>query len=65
MCVVPFDQLTEVPGEFYLDEAGVPVTATHYNGMIHDWGLLNSLATVPATRSALLQAASELKKALK
>jgi acetyl esterase len=55
-------------GEAYarkLDEAGVSVTATRYNGMIHDWGLLNSLATVPATRSAILQAASELKKALK
>jgi acetyl esterase/lipase len=54
-------------GEAYarkLDEAGVKVTATRYNGMVHDWGLLNALATVPATRSALLQAATELKKAL-
>lgn len=55
-------------GEAYarkLDEAGVPVTSTRYNGMIHDWGLLNALATVPATRAALLQAATEIKKALK
>ena len=55
-------------GEAYarkLDEAGVPVTAIRYNGMIHDWGLLNLLATVPASRSAVLQAASELKNALK
>jgi acetyl esterase/lipase len=54
-------------GEAYarkLDEAGVLVTATRYNGMIHDWGLLNPLATAPATRSAMLQAALELKKAL-
>lgn len=55
-------------GEAYarkLDEAGVNVTATRYNGMIHDWGLLNALATVPGTQSAMLQAATELKKALK
>lgn len=55
-------------GEAYarkLDEAGVPVTSIRYNGMIHDWGLLNVLATAPATRSAMLQAAAELKKALK
>jgi acetyl esterase/lipase len=55
-------------GEAYarkLDEAGVKVTATRYNGMIHDWGLLNALSTVPGTKSALLQAASEIKNALK
>ncbi|PUZ27786.1 Acetyl esterase/lipase [Chitinophaga costaii] len=55
-------------GEAYarkLDEAGVKVTATRYNGMIHDWGLLNPLATVPGSQSALLQAAAELKVALK
>jgi acetyl esterase/lipase len=54
-------------GEAYarkLDEAGVKVTATRYNGMIHDWGLLNAISQVPATKSALLQAAVELKKAL-
>ena len=55
-------------GEEYarkLDEAGVKVTATRYNGMIHDWGLLNAISTVPGTKSAMLQAAGELKKALK
>lgn len=55
-------------GEEYgrkLDEAGVKVTATRYNGMIHDWGLLNALATIPGTQSAMLQAAAEIKKALK
>lgn len=54
-------------GEAYarkLDEAGVKVSAVRYNGMIHDWGLLNPLATIPGTRAAMLQAASELKKAL-
>lgn len=55
-------------GEAYackLDEAGVRVTATRYNGMIHDWGLLNAISTIPGTESAILQAAAELKKALK
>ena len=55
-------------GEAYarkLDQAGVKVTATRYNGMIHDWGLLNPLSQVPATKSALLQAGAELRKALK
>lgn len=54
-------------GEAYarkLDEAGVKVTVTRYNGMIHDWGLLNAISTVPGTKSALLQAAAELKKTL-
>ena len=55
-------------GEAYgrkLDEAGVKVTSTRYNGMIHDWGLLNPLAMVPGTKSAMLQAAAEIKNALK
>jgi len=47
-----------------LNEAGVKVTTIRYNGMIHDFGLLNGLATVPETRSALIQAAAELKKYL-
>ncbi len=54
-------------GEAYarkLEEAGVKVAATRYNGLIHDWGLLNALATIPNTRASLLQAATELKKAL-
>ncbi|WP_212005552.1 alpha/beta hydrolase [Chitinophaga sp. HK235] len=54
-------------GEAYarkMDEAGVAVTAMRYNGMIHDWGLLNPLATIPGTRSAMLMVGSELKKAL-
>jgi len=55
-------------GEAYgakLDAAGVAVTTTRYNGMIHDFGLLNALAGVPAVRSAMLQAATELKQHLR
>ncbi|MEP7145769.1 MAG: alpha/beta hydrolase, partial [bacterium] len=48
-----------------LDEAGVKVTSVRYNGMIHDFGLLNSLAELPATKSLFIQAAAELKKYLK
>lgn len=54
-------------GEAYgrkLDEAGVPVTTVRYNGMIHDFGLLNGLAELPAVRSLFVQAAAELKKHL-
>ncbi len=55
-------------GEAYgrkLDEAGVPVTVVRYNGTIHDFGLLNGLADLPATKSAFYQAAAEMKKHLK
>lgn len=47
-----------------MDEAGVPVTLVRYQGMIHDYGLLNALAELPTVKSALLSAAAELKKVL-
>lgn len=47
-----------------LDAAGVNVSVARYNGMIHDFGLLNVLSKVPGTRSALQQASQELKKHL-
>ncbi|WP_229688895.1 alpha/beta hydrolase [Puia dinghuensis] len=55
-------------GEAYarkLDEAGVPVTQTRYQGLIHDYGLLNPLAHVPAVQTALRQAAAVISEALK
>mgnify|MGYP006148819093 CR=1 FL=1 len=55
-------------GEAYgrkLDAAGVTVTSVRYNGMIHDFGLLNALSDVPAVRGAMEQAAGELKLRLK
>jgi len=54
-------------GEAYarrLDQAGVDVTSTRYNGLIHDYGLLNAISQVPGVRSAMLQASVELKKRL-
>jgi acetyl esterase/lipase len=55
-------------GEAYarkLDEAGVPVTLTRYGGLIHDYGLLNPVAKIPAVKTALLQAAAVIRKTLK
>lgn len=54
-------------GEEYgrkLDEAGVKVTTVRYDGMIHDFGLLNGLATLPQVGSLFEHAAAELKKHL-
>ena len=54
-------------GEAYarkLNQAGVEVIAARYNGLIHDWGLLNPIATVPEVRTAIAQVAAELKKRL-
>ncbi|WP_435608218.1 alpha/beta hydrolase [Pseudomonas knackmussii] len=62
-----FDVLRD-EGEAYarhLDAAGVPVTAVRYNGMIHDYGLLNPLAKVPEVQAAMRQAGVELKQHLK
>jgi len=58
-----FDVLRD-EGEAYarkLDAAGVPVVATRYNGMIHDFGLLNALGQLPGTRAAVEQAGNALK----
>lgn len=48
-----------------LDAAGVPVTVTRYNGMIHDFGLLNPLSNEPTVQVALEQAGAALHEHLK
>jgi len=51
-------------GEAYgrkLDEAGVKVTTIRYNGMIHDFGLLNALANTSQVKSLFRHAAAELR----
>jgi acetyl esterase len=52
-------------GEAYgrkLAEAGVPVTSVRYNGTIHDFMLLNPIATTPAVRGAVDQASAYLRE---
>ena len=54
-------------GEAYarkLKEAGVEVTATRYNGMIHDFVLLNGIHKTPGTQAALSQASEAIRVAL-
>jgi acetyl esterase/lipase len=54
-------------GEAYgrkLDEADVTATTLRYNGMIHDFGLLNALAETPQTRQLFINVGAELKKYL-
>ena len=48
-----------------LDEAGVDVTTIRFNGVIHDWGMLNGYADLPETKSLILLVAATLKKYLK
>jgi acetyl esterase len=55
-------------GEAYarkLKEAGVDVTATRYNGMIHDFVLLNGIVDVAGTQAALTQVSEAIHDALK
>ncbi|MGW3938050.1 alpha/beta hydrolase [Streptomyces phaeochromogenes] len=54
-------------GEAYankLREAGVPVTAVRYQGIIHDFVMLNALADTHAARAAISQAVTVLRSAL-
>jgi len=54
-------------GEAYarkLDAAGVEVTHVRYDGLIHDWGLLNPISQLPGVRASLMQAGQALYKRL-
>jgi acetyl esterase/lipase len=47
-----------------LDDAGVPTTITTYNGMIHDYGLLNPISGEPTVKIAIIQAAAVINHTL-
>ena len=54
-------------GEAYaarLRAAGVPVTTVRYDGITHDFMMLNPLSSTQATRAAVAQAISFLRAAL-
>jgi acetyl esterase len=54
-------------GEAYgrkLEQAGVNVLSVRYNGMIHDFGMLNGLAETAQAKGLIELAAAELKKVL-
>ncbi|MCD7898381.1 MAG: alpha/beta hydrolase [Bacteroides sp.] len=48
-----------------LDEAGVDVCTLRFNGVIHDWGMLNGYANLPETKTLVTLCAAMLKKYLK
>ncbi|VWB25416.1 esterase [Burkholderia lata] len=65
--VAQFDVLRD-EGEAYgrkLDAAGVDATTTRYDGTIHDFGLLNALATDAPTKAATKAMANEIATRLK
>lgn len=48
-----------------LDLAGVDVTTIRFNGVTHDWGLLNGFAKLPQVRALAMFSGAMLKKFLK
>lgn len=48
-----------------LDEAGVEVTTVRFNGVIHDWGMLNGFATLSPTRALVRLVGATLRDSLR
>lgn len=44
-----------------LDEAGARVTTVRFNGVIHDWGMLNGFASLEPTRTLIRMAGATLR----
>jgi acetyl esterase len=67
LIIVAENDVLRDEGEAYarrLIQAGVSATSTRYNGTIHDFVVLDGLATSPATRGAVAQATAALRAAL-
>lgn len=47
-----------------LDEAGVEVVTIRFNGVVHDWAMLNGFSKLPETHALILFSAAMLKKYL-
>lgn len=64
--IVAENDLLRDEGEAFgrkLRAAGIAVTSTRYNGTMHDFVMLNPLATTEASKSAIAQGASQLRTA--
>ena len=48
-----------------LDEAGVETTSVRFNGVIHDWGMLNGFARLSPVRDLILFVSAVLRDRLK
>jgi len=44
-----------------IKRVGVKATTVRYNGVIHDFGILNALAETPQTIYLIVQASAQLK----
>jgi acetyl esterase/lipase len=65
LCVDEADPLRD-EGEAYaakLRQAGVPITTVRYDGVIHDFMLLNALSETKGTRAAIREALAQLQAA--
>jgi acetyl esterase len=66
LVIVDENDVLRDEGEAYarkLSQAGIRVTSVRYNGTIHDFVLLNALATTPAVRGAVAEMNAALKSA--
>ncbi|HEX3795610.1 MAG TPA: alpha/beta hydrolase [Acidimicrobiales bacterium] len=66
LVIVDENDVLRDEGEAYaskLREAGVPTTSVRYNGIIHDFMMLNALSGTQSTRAAIAQAVTALRQA--